>query len=453
VANLNYGTVDQGRLAGLRQLLETATNNYEKNSLLQAQLDQQKRERDVLSNVTNQIAETMKPQTSATTGSYESQRDEAERKNAALMQSGVTAALYGGKQGAVVGGMIDKFKLPVPVQPKPRIVEKNLVDETTGKDTMFRITTDENGKELKREKLGLVGTTTTPSDQWVQSTNPKTNKGEWYDKAKKEYTGVPTVATAGTNDATGFNNLPPQSKDTWFETYKVSGKMPPFAFRDATSRNAFTAGYAEYLQRQGITPTEAVTHKVTMDALGGSLKLQERSFGMMNSFINNLNQQVEKVKTMRDDVIKRVGVRALDLPIREWATRFKGSGNEQVLASYLMEISNEIGKISTGSQASIAELSVEAQDRWNKVHDPNLSMGELIKVLDATKEQANIRKTGAQQEITATQEEMQNVGKKAGGKTNTGGEKKVVRKGFNKTTNQTQLIYDDGTSEIVDGKR
>ena len=31
--------------------------------------------------------------------------------------------------------------------------------------------------------------------------------------------------------------------------------------------------------------------------------------------------------------------------------------------------------------------------------------------------------------------------------------KKVIRRGYNKTTNQTQLIYDDGTSEIVEGKR
>ena len=31
--------------------------------------------------------------------------------------------------------------------------------------------------------------------------------------------------------------------------------------------------------------------------------------------------------------------------------------------------------------------------------------------------------------------------------------KKVIRKGYNKTTNQTQLIYDDGTSEIVEGQK
>lgn len=31
--------------------------------------------------------------------------------------------------------------------------------------------------------------------------------------------------------------------------------------------------------------------------------------------------------------------------------------------------------------------------------------------------------------------------------------KKVIRKGYNKTKNQTQLIYDDGTSEIVEGQK
>ena len=33
------------------------------------------------------------------------------------------------------------------------------------------------------------------------------------------------------------------------------------------------------------------------------------------------------------------------------------------------------------------------------------------------------------------------------------GEKSVVRKGYNPKTNKTQLIYSDGTKEIVDGKR
>jgi hypothetical protein len=31
--------------------------------------------------------------------------------------------------------------------------------------------------------------------------------------------------------------------------------------------------------------------------------------------------------------------------------------------------------------------------------------------------------------------------------------KKIIKRGYNKKTNQTQLIYDDGTSEIIEGQK
>jgi hypothetical protein len=100
-----------------------------------------------------------------------------------------------------------------------------------------------------------------------------------------------------------------------------------------------------------------------------------------------------------------------DVPLREWKTRAVGSGKEKAIESYLTEISNEIGKLSTGSQASISELSISAQEKWNKIHDPNLSWKELKEVLDATTEQADIRRSSASQEIETTKSEMANLGK------------------------------------------
>jgi hypothetical protein len=251
-------------------------------------------------------------------------------------------------------------------------------------------------------------------ENWKPAHNPETKKNEYYDMDKKSFTGVlvPVGAGGGISGDTGFADLEQNAKDTWFETYKNTGKLPPFAFRDAPSRNSFTKGYAEYLQRTGTTPNEAILAKVETDALRGSMNLQQKTYGMMGSFINNLASQVARVKQMQADTIKRVGIRGIDIPIREFKTRFLGSGQERVLESYLMEISREIGKLSTGSQASIAELSVEAQKKWDKIHDPNLSLKDLGEVLDATMEQAYLRRSGAAKELDATKEEVKNIGKK-----------------------------------------
>jgi hypothetical protein len=203
-----------------------------------------------------------------------------------------------------------------------------------------------------------------------------------------------------------FGKMPQDSQNIWYEQYEATGRIPPMAYRDAESRNAFTLGYAKWLESQGRTGSEALVKRAEYKALTGSLSNQEKVMGMMGGFVRNLNKQVDRVATIGRDVVDRVGVRALDLPLRDLKTKFIGSGNERVLEAYLIEISNEIGKLSTGSSASIAELSVGAQERWNKIHDPNLSFNELIKILNETKDMGQMRISSSQEEIVDTKRRM-----------------------------------------------
>jgi len=218
-------------------------------------------------------------------------------------------------------------------------------------------------------------------------------------------------AAGGALGGPGFDVLSKDEQNVWYENYRLKEKLPPMATRDKEGRTAFTKGYAQYLLSNGITPTQGAIAKLNMDALKGSLNLQQKSLNAIGGFTNNLTQQIDKVEKMfKDKVVQRIGTRALDVPMRLWKTQFAGSGAEKVLESYLVEISNEIGKISTGSQASISELSISAQERWAKIHDPNLSMNEIMKILNATKEQANIRENSVKSEVGKIQSEMEGLG-------------------------------------------
>jgi DNA primase catalytic subunit len=137
--------------------------------------------------------------------------------------------------------------------------------------------------------------------------------------------------------------------------------------------------------------------------------MQQKQRGMMGSFVNNINRQVDKITTMSEDIVSRVGARALDLPLRELNVRFKGSGNERVFEAYMKEISAEIQKLSQGSTASIAQLPEQNRLEWEKIHDVNLSMNELKKVLAGTKEMANMRIGSVNDEIAYTLNKLGNV--------------------------------------------
>lgn len=182
--------------------------------------------------------------------------------------------------------------------------------------------------------------------------------------------------------------------------------------------------------------------RAAVKSLTGSLAFQEKQRGAMGSFITNLNEQVAKIEKIGTDIVSRIGVRALDLPKREILTRFIGSGHEKVLEAYLIEISNEVGKLSTSSQASIRELSTEAQQRWSSIHDPNLSMNELLKVLQATRELANIRKRSVDKEIDVTNERLRNIG---GGSFVKGEPEKTIIESRKAPDGRTIHKYSDGT--------
>ncbi|HSW40418.1 MAG TPA: hypothetical protein VLL97_13095 [Acidobacteriota bacterium] len=224
---------------------------------------------------------------------------------------------------------------------------------------------------------------------------------------------------AGGSDADSFRNWTTEEKRFHFDQYLANGTRPSFAPRDISGRRAFDREVAHYATGKGIDGNDIQLNKADYGALKGSLNFQQKSYNMASSFANNLNHQMDKVDKLMAE-LDRTGIRAVDLPWRKLKTRFVGSGREQELESYLMEISREIGKLSTGSQASVAELSVGAQEKWDKVHDPNLSLPELKKVLNATRDQANMRMKSLRDEIAKTRTALKNVGKVPGAEGSTG---------------------------------
>lgn len=147
-------------------------------------------------------------------------------------------------------------------------------------------------------------------------------------------------------------------------------------------------------------------------SLTASLQQQQKNRGTMGSFVTNINDQVSKLETMSKDIVKRVGIRALDFPIRSLRTRFIGSGHENVFAAFMKEISAEINKLSQGSTASVAQLPEENRKEWEKIHDVNLSMKELLIVLNGTRDMANIRLSSVDDEIDKTIDLLGDVRKK-----------------------------------------
>jgi len=146
-------------------------------------------------------------------------------------------------------------------------------------------------------------------------------------------------------------------------------------------------------------------------SIQAAMTLLEKQVGAMGSFVDNLNMQVDKVSELSKD-LKTFDTRLLNVPLRMVRGRIVGSPLQAKYDMYLAEIESEIGKLSTGSAASIAELSQGAQEKWAKIHDKALSVEDMLSLLEETKHAANMRYESVNNQLEKTREKMRYRGNK-----------------------------------------
>jgi hypothetical protein len=226
--------------------------------------------------------------------------------------------------------------------------------------------------------------------------NPSSNKDDKYDIPIGERHPVTKQVLSIDSEnkkKEGFGTWTPEAKKQEFTEFMITGQQPVNTRGLAgEDRKLFAKEYAQWKVDNKYTPQDVALMKTDYKAGDMSLKNMTKQEAPMSAFVLNINQQIAKVEELYK-LNDRVGLRLIDRPVRELRVIARGSGDEAVKASYLLEISNEIGKLSSGASASVQQLSDSAKEDWKKVHDPNLSFKEIMKVVNATRDQANMRMT------------------------------------------------------------
>ena len=135
---IRFGDVDYKQLAGMRRLLDTASQNFEKNAMLQAQLARERSETDALAHATNILARARQPRKDAQGVDV---MPGAEDMNRSLVEAGTYASAYAPTRGAQFAETLSRFKqtIPTPTTAKPerifqprRDAKGNIVTENVG---------------------------------------------------------------------------------------------------------------------------------------------------------------------------------------------------------------------------------------------------------------------------------------------------------------------------------
>jgi len=202
--------------------------------------------------------------------------------------------------------------------------------------------------------------------------------------------------------------------DMWGAWVNLTGRMPSVGRgKQATkiraailkSAAAQAIGDTKFGQDAKKTPAEAALEVVGTQAdtksIQGALNFLEKQTGAMGSFIQNMDAQITQITALSEDLYT-FDTRLLNWPLRTVRGKIVGSPLQAKYDMYLTEIEQEIGRLASGGVQSIAELSTGAQERWDKIHDKNLSVKDMLSLLEETRHAAGLRLKSVNDQLNRT---------------------------------------------------
>lgn len=188
-------------------------------------------------------------------------------------------------------------------------------------------------------------------------------------------------------------SAPPRTKPKDIET-----KVTPRAI--AAQPVAVPGGRtAAEIPEPKISVREAGARAAEFGAGKKAMDAQEKGYTFAEGFIRNLDKQANRIQQLLgqdevkqlDSALWRFGIRFVDVPLNQIKWYLKGDVNEAKLNMYVTEVSTEIAKIASGSQQSIREVSPAMAQRWNDIHDRNLSIKEISEIIKESQQSAHMR--------------------------------------------------------------
>jgi hypothetical protein len=230
-------------------------------------------------------------------------------------------------------------------------------------------------------------------------------KGKWNDRADLGTATVDRPQQPTGHSGDGLSGMEPADIKHYAEIYNATGNLPSLGMGASPLRSAILKEASRIARGEGKSGADVAADASDNKALRASIQQQEKQRGAMGSFVRNIEKQVTRFEGMSQK-LGSFDPRLLNVPLREVRGRIAGSPNQAIVEMYLTEISAETGKLASGATGSVAELSQGAREKWEKIHDPNLSMADLVTLLKETKHAGQLRMQSVDEELKSTRERL-----------------------------------------------
>lgn len=249
-------------------------------------------------------------------------------------------------------------------------------------------------KGLRKNASGQVVFTSTEGDEIIEVKNAN-GELKYYNMSG----GSSKTATGGEFDGDG--NFVTDAGDfisaatilSTAKDYLLDQKMPSLG-RGAGSvalRQAIMDRSKQWQAELGLSAGQLLAARSEVAGLKKSIAKQEIGIGAAGSYIRNVGKQVTRLSEHILPNLTQGNVKIFNIPLRLWDDKIVGNATRKAYEMYLTEISNEVARLASSSPQSIAELSVQAQEKWLNIHDPDLSPADIKALIIETEHAVNLR--------------------------------------------------------------
>lgn len=302
-----------------------------------------------------------------------------------------------------------KAKIAYDLSQEARENQGNIIDDMAKLDEEGAITAyNESIGEFDRHKLTYHSTN--KAGKIFEAVSDKTGESVFVQNTDK---GLVELKGFKPKSVKEEGYLLPDSEVEFLARKYIVDSVKPYPVRgkEANAKNAQVIGRAtEILVSEGKSGGEQSYDVQERKNIQKSLAGQEKKRGSMIGFVENLGQQVDRVKENADE-LKSFDVRIFNKPAVWVKKHMVGSPGFAKYELYIGEIQSEIGKLSSNATDSVAELSEGAREKWENVLDINLSMKDMIEVLEEVKHAGKMRMDSVDFGIKETKKRLRNVGK------------------------------------------
>ena len=301
-------------------------------------------------------------------------------------------------------GMIVSFDAPENDGP---VQEEDVLD-TNGKPTGNKITGYRDAKGgLHREKL---------DDHWEDEQQKDPVTGKWVMGQRNKVTNEWKKKDEDKLPATIINNnmgvnAAPQFDDWQYQNAHDTGVLPQGAkglgIAGKSGRDAWDKGYMEWSKKNGFSGADNETEHAQFKADQQNLNVQRKNLSTLKVFTDNVDKQYKRIQQIAKDVPSGDMAKILNMPYNTFMNSVIGDSRLSAYRMYIGNIETEVAKLASGAQGSSKEPSIHLQEKYENIHNRNLPVSEMLKLLQETIKDGSFRPASAQAEIDATLKRMQ----------------------------------------------